>query len=128
MQTFNKQERLCRRKVIKQLFSEGKSFLLYPFRIVWIASPKEDSLAKILISVPKRNFKKAVTRNLLKRRIREAYRKNKTVFYQNISNNEQTIAFTLYYVAKDVLEYSEIESKIILTLQRLSKSINEENN
>ena len=77
MQTFSKSERLCSKIAIEKLVEEGKSFHLSPFKISWLSNTEESVPVQILISVPKRTFKRAVYRNLLKRRIREAYRKNK---------------------------------------------------
>src|SRR5574344_1502412 len=78
MQKFTKAERLCSKKEITALFNEGKSFAISHIRVVYRFLPKqEESPNAILVSVPKKYFKHAVDRNLLKRRIREAYRLNK---------------------------------------------------
>ena len=69
--TFKKEERLCSFNEINDLLRRGKSFFTDPFRVVFVKM-EGDRQDKILISIPKRNFKRAVDRNLLKRRIREA--------------------------------------------------------
>ncbi len=71
--TLPKRERLKSAQEIKELFSKGSSFFLYPYKVKVVGSV-EPTLPQILISVPKRVFKKAVTRNRIRRQIREAYR------------------------------------------------------
>ena len=88
MQTFRKNERLCRKTSIDELFSKGQSFFVYPFKISWIiAQEDEGSPAQVLISVPKRNFKKAVKRNQIKRLIREVYRKERASYKLDLALN-----------------------------------------
>ncbi|MEO6884155.1 MAG: ribonuclease P protein component [Bacteroidia bacterium] len=117
-QTFKKQERLCSQILIEELIKTGKFFSVAPFRVVWKKAVSENNfLTQILISVPKRKFKRAVDRNHLKRLIREAYRKNKETLLLQKENTR--IAFI--YTSSTSLSYAEIESKILLILQRLSQ-------
>ncbi len=82
-----------------------------------------DLCNKILVSVPKKNFKRAVKRNLLKRRIRESYRKNKILLQLP---QDTTVNFMLVYVSKDLLEYSYIERKLKEVLEKISKEADRE--
>jgi ribonuclease P protein component len=119
MQTFRKDERLSGQKIIERLFSEGKSYSVFPFRIIWLKSTFEcDFPARIMISVSKKRFKRAVDRNLIKRRIREAYRKNKPDIYAYLSHQQVQCAICLIYNAERILDYTEIEEKIKLLLLR----------
>jgi ribonuclease P protein component len=123
-QKFRKAERLCSKKLIEELFRSGKSFYSYPFRLVWL--PVQNYLpydAQVSISVQKRHFKKAVDRNLLKRRIREAYRKNKHELYFKLGEEKLQIVFMIIYGSRDILSYEEIEDKIIVILSRLKEEI-----
>ena len=114
MYTFKKEERLCSKKLIEELFHNGSSFLLYPFRIVWLkhALPVL-SPVQVLINVPKRRFKKAVDRNLIKRRIREAYRLNKSSeFYVFLDKDSIQLLLAFQYVGKDIADFKLIDKKM----------------
>jgi ribonuclease P protein component len=121
---FSKNERLCRKKLIDSLFQKGNFFIDFPFRIAWSTNNTENPyLAQIGISVSKRFIKKAVKRNLIKRRIREAYRKNKNSLYQFLSDNSLKIVFMIIYLEKHPLDYQHIENKLKDTLIRLCTEV-----
>ncbi len=122
MQTFTKAERLSSKVEIDQLFETGKSFNSPPFKIIWDETTESTAPAKIVISIPKRLFKRAVDRNRLKRLTRESYRKNKHLLYDNLKKKKVHLMFI--FTAKKIIEYKEMEEKIISALQRLSKNIN----
>lgn len=87
--SFTKGEKLCGVRAISELFSEGRPLNLPPLRIIYRVTPADPALepVRVLISVPKRYFRKAVDRNLIKRRIREAYRQNKPVLISSLSDS-----------------------------------------
>ncbi len=109
-QKLPKSEILRSKKIIQELFRAGSSFLyLYPLQIRWIsASSKQGStiFPQVLFIVPKKKFKKAVVRNLLRRRLKEVYRKNKANFTEKLSQMQY---LAIIYVAKEPLSYWEIE-------------------
>ncbi len=123
MFTFQKEERLCRQKTIKLLFKhEVDKFFIYPFKVAFvmesIAAPFP---AQVLIVVSKKYHPKAVKRNYIKRMIREAYRKNKSILYDVLKKESLQMALMINYTEQEILPYKKIEGKIILTLQRLRK-------
>ena len=94
--SFHKTERLCSKKIIDKLFIEGKTIFVYPVKIVYLETSLSSKFpVQAVFTVGKRNFKRAVQRNLIKRRMREAYRLNKHKFYHEIGE-KQVAVFYLY--------------------------------
>lgn len=123
--TFPKKERLSSKKEIRELFENGSSFYLPPFKVIFQPyTPTSDTSGfyhKVLFSIPKRNFKKAVTRNKIKRRLKEAYRLNKhQLLKPNFVGLPLLIAYI--YIGKKVDSYEMIEEKLKASLTRLKKS------
>ena len=109
--TFPKQERLSWKRHIDLLFANGRSFVAFPLRVIYLPV-EEDALsarASVLISVPKKKFKRAVKRNLIKRRMREAYRIHKQELFDALANNRQRMLVAFLYLDKEILPFSEIE-------------------
>lgn len=125
-QTFPKTERLCSRKTIGRLFEKGstetKTSYLFPFKVFYLFDSEIPSgqPPQVLFSISKRNFKKAVDRNLLRRRCREAYRKNKHLFFSSPEQRPPSaIAFIL--IAKEKVDYEHIERSLQKLIVRLSQ-------
>ena len=74
-----------------------------------------------MVSVPKKKIRKAVKRNLLKRRIREAFRLQKKPFYEFLTARQANCSFAVVYNSGEIAEYKVLEEKILLVLQRLQK-------
>lgn len=125
MYTFRKEERLCSRKHLDLLFKSGSSFLLYPFRVSYLfIDQPADVPAQVVINVPKKRYKRAVDRNLLKRRIREAYRLNKqNQLYLPLPANKGLLLFSIQFVGKDKYAFPFIEKKLIATFKRFQNLI-----
>ncbi|MBP7272418.1 MAG: ribonuclease P protein component [Saprospiraceae bacterium] len=115
--------RLKSQTKINRLFQDSRSFLCYPLRVVYqISAAQQAHEAQVAISVPKKIFKRAVVRNRLKRRIREAYRVERHAWQQTLP--QTSVALVLIYIAKEELPFATIAAatkKIISQLpQRLS--------
>ena len=125
MYTFKKEERLCNKKLIDELYHSGSSFLCYPFKVSWLISAEHQPVcAQILFAVSKKRFKKAVDRNLIKRRVREAYRLNKQQqLYDVLTGIDKNIVFSVGYIGKEILGYDTIEKKMQKVLVQLSEQV-----
>jgi ribonuclease P protein component len=131
-QTFRKQERLCNRKLIETLFRQGHFVFEYPFKVFYLILNDEQKFsgknpAQILITVPKRQFKKAVLRNYIRRLIKEGYRKNKSLLYDFLEAKKIRLVAALVYVARTPISALETEQKIIKSLMRLTQTIDKSN-
>lgn len=121
MNTFRKEERLCSKKFIDLLFKNGSSFLLYPFRITYLLIHEQQPFpAKVVINVAKKRYKRAVDRNVIKRRTREAYRRQKAdLLYAPLQHAEKQLLLAVQFVGKEKYTYSFMEKKLQLALRKL---------
>ena len=116
---FNKEERLKRRKIIGSLFKKGTSIKAYPLKLIWLKTPLPSDKFPIqfTVTVPRRAFSKAVARNRLRRRIKESYRLNKHLLYQELEDSKDQFAFIVIYIARETMSFEDIDramEKIIL--------------
>lgn len=122
--TLNKNERLKKRKLIDELFTDGSSIKAYPIKLVFKEISNTESphsAAKYGVTVSKRYFKRAVDRNLIKRRMREAYRINKVPINAQLLEQEKCVAMMAIYIGKEILDYRSIEEATIKLLNNISK-------
>jgi ribonuclease P protein component len=123
-ETFKKAERLSSRKTITKLFESGNTLFTDCFKVIWSESETDSPFpARIAFTVPKKRFRRAVTRNLLKRRIREAYRKNKSPFYKFLVSENIQIALMVIFRKDSVEEYNTLEKAVREMLGAVSTQI-----
>lgn len=118
--TFPKEEHLCRKKLIEQLFGkQSASFGIYPLRLTWLPAPARSSVPpQVLVTVSKRTFKRAVDRNRLKRLIREAYRLHKHRLTE-AEGGHPVAVLGILYTGKEKSELPLLEKKLISGFTRL---------
>lgn len=137
--TLPRAERLRSLKAIRRLFSEGRSGFVYPFRYMFLvdATDNEGSVnencgnegnaiknraeLEVMFSVPKKFHKRANKRNLLKRRMREAYRLNNAVLREKTLG--KSVDFALVYSTKDILSYKTIEHALRRIMGQISEHL-----
>jgi len=119
--TLKKSEMLKSPKAIQNLFEQGESIFSFPYKLMISRLDDHASRSGALVSfsVPKRNHKKAVTRNLLKRRMKECYRQNKPV----LSQDNARYALMYILVDKSVSDYEILEKAMIKINTLLVKHI-----
>lgn len=123
--SFGKEYKLCSHNLIDSLFKEGKKVKEYPITIIY--SPVELAIStsfQILISVPKRLFKKAHDRNYIKRCIREVVRKNKQELETQLETGNKKLIFAVVYTSKEQMAFSELEQKLVRAIGKLTLQIN----
>lgn len=123
--SFPKKEHLCWKRRFDELLAQGKSFFVYPFRVIYLLKNQElDSVpVQIAVSVRKKQFKHAVTRNLIKRRFRESWRHHKPELHQCLASEGKSLYVLMVYGAAEVLPFSEMDVKMQQVIRRLSELV-----
>ena len=123
--TFTKEERLYGHIALDNVYNNGKHLQIDSVKIIYLEVPKGDfPPCRIVFSVPKRAFKKAVERNLLKRRMREIYRLEKHLLYNHPNEKEKKIHIYMIYVSKTIIPFDELKDGILKALKTLVNRLN----
>lgn len=121
MNSLTKPERLHSYGAIRRLFKEGRSGFVYPFRYLYYIEEAASPEAAVLFSTPKKFHKRANKRNLLRRRMREVYRLNKSLIYNSLGNHRIEIA--VVYSSKTIHDYQTIENAVKKVLKQISAEL-----
>tara|TARA_R110002049_G_scaffold2846_4_gene23139 strand:+ start:5802 stop:6200 length:399 start_codon:yes stop_codon:yes gene_type:complete len=127
--TLGKQERLKSKKLIEKLYTEGDSVKAFPLRMIYVQTKHtSDFPCQVGVSVAKRNFKLAVDRNRLKRLMRETYRLQKGIVYDNL---EEPYVFMISYIGREEFKYEELylkmEKLLTLFINKIKDTTDEDN-
>lgn len=116
--SFPRKEKLKSKKLLEQLFAQPEKTTAFPVKLFYIKTDElpEDVRAQVAVAVPKRNFKRAVHRNRIKRLLREAYRHQKPELFNNIQGN---YAFLFLYLGKEMPTHKIVEQAVAKVLQKL---------
>lgn len=119
--TLGKEERLKSNQSIQELLEHGRTVSSFPLKIYWHFSPDKQQKypVRAAISVPKRKFRRAVDRNLMKRRLREVYRLNKDDLYQSLDQHQQKIQLIILFLSDEFIPYAQLENKMRDILRQL---------
>lgn len=123
--SYNKTEKLKSKKQLDNLFENGKSFTVFPVKVLYALQHEQNSIVKTGVGVSSKNFKKAVQRNYIKRLLREAYRTEKQPLHFYLNNNKKQLNVFLLFVDKAMPQYDLLKEKISLCIQRLIKELHE---
>jgi ribonuclease P protein component len=121
--TLGKKERLKSRKSIEQLFSDGKSFAINPFRVYYLFDTSPGSSLQFGAGVSSKHFKKAVDRNRIKRMMKEAWRLQKTPLSSLVKEQTRQLNVFFIYTGKELPDYKEVYEKTGKIADKLCKMI-----
>ncbi len=122
---FPSKEKLKSKKQIELLFKSGQSIAAFPVLGIYTTHPKTDIPLQTAVTVSKKHFKKAVTRNLIKRRMKEAWRLRKNDFTERLAQSNLSVHIILIFIGKEVLSYADIDKGIKKLIKKLNKELTE---
>jgi ribonuclease P protein component len=122
--SFKKEERISFQKEIDFLFTRGNSFCVFPLRLIYVEKkPFSGAVVSVLISVPKKKFKRAVNRNRLKRLIREAYRLHKNILSDPLKEKDSGLLLAFLFIGNELSSFQKIETALIKALNDLKEKL-----
>ena len=130
--SFPKKEHLCLKRRFDALLAQGKSFFIYPYRVIYLVNSADPATGpvqvpvQVAITVRKKQFKHAVTRNLLKRRFRESWRQQKEELHSVLLQEKKSMYILMVYGASEVMPFQDIDGKMKLIIKRLKHIVNSE--
>jgi len=117
--SFPKKEKLTNKRLFEALFSEGKNLREFPIKLIYLPTHFDDGTrVKVAVVAPKKKFKTAVERNRIKRLLRESYRLNKPLIFNNIEGN---YAFIFLYLGKKAPSFDVVDLAIKKLLEAFLK-------
>ncbi|MBX3254926.1 MAG: ribonuclease P protein component [Chitinophagaceae bacterium] len=129
--TLQKKERLKSRKQIEHLFSKGKSFSVFPYRVIYAFDSAVNHLHEPALrcgfAVSSKFFKKAVDRNRVKRVTKEAYRIQKNTLEDKLLLRQKTLHIFILYTGKELPDFAISKEKLGLILNKLMQQADEKN-
>ena len=122
--TLSKGARLSWKRYIDLLFAKGQSFVAFPLRVVYLPV-EEEALApvSILVSVPKKKFRRAVKRNLIKRQVREAYRVCKYDLIDPLVEKDKRMLVAFLYLDQEIHPFADMENALTEALNILRDTV-----
>jgi len=122
--SFPRKEKLKSKKLIEQLFAKGNSVSNYPIKLIYLKTELPfDVPIQAGVTVPKKKFQSAVKRNRIKRLMRESYRLNKPLVF---NNSKGTFAFLFLYLGKEMPDYILVDKSLKAALHKFKKKIDDE--
>lgn len=122
--TLAKEERLSWKRYIDLLFAEGKSFIAFPLRVVYLTADAGPAVpVSMLVSVSKKKFKRAVKRNQVKRQVREAYRLRKPDLAEFLLAQDKKLLVAFLYVDKEIRSFEEMEKAMTKAIRLLREKV-----
>lgn len=97
--------------------------MAFPLKIHWLAGDAKEPVMQAGVTVPTRHFKKAVDRNKIKRKMREAWRLHKNQLQEQTVAHNKTLYVFIVYVGNEIPDYSTLAEKTIISISKLKKYI-----
>ena len=122
--TFKKEERLYGHSALDHVYKNGKHLHNQLIKLIFVEVSQANPPCRVVFSVPKRNFKKATDRNLVKRRMREIYRNYKHLLYEELNEKQKSIHLYMIYNTKQIPSFDELKESMVKALQTLVNKVN----